>query len=63
MNRHDHDHHHDHAAQGPRDRHTRPDDDDSQDELRRRGFPKSLRLVFLAVVLGVALYRLFQGAG
>lgn len=41
-----------------------PPDEDARapDELRRRGFPRGLRLLFLALVLGVALYRHFQGA-
>lgn len=56
------DKHHDDGARRAAD--TPPAGDaDAPDELRRRGFPKSLRLVFLAVVLGVALYRHFQGAG
>ena len=54
-------HHNDEAARGA---HAPPDEDARPpDELRRRGFPRRLRLLFLAVVLGVALYRHFQGAG
>lgn len=54
-------HHNDEAAPGAR---ARPDEGaQAPDELRRRGFPPRLRLLFLAVVLGVALYRHFQGTG
>ena len=54
-------HQNDEAARGA---HAQPDEDtQAPDELRRRGFPPRLRLLFLAVVLGVALYRHFQGAG
>lgn len=53
-------HQNDEAARGA---HTPPVEEiRAPDELRRRGFPPALRLLFLALVLGVALYRHFQGA-
>ena len=54
-------HQNDEAARRTR---TSPDEDTRPpDERRRRGFPAGLRRVFMAVVLGVGLYRHFQGAG
>ena len=55
--------HHDEAAHGAQGANAEPDEGrESGDELRRRRFPPRLRLLFLAIVLGVALYRHFQGA-